>query len=172
MRRSKSRRKVTAQEWFYLGCLVVGAALGIVAVSIVGSKPVGPDHQARLLEVPGVVPWYTLGKVRFVLREGKGALQFGDSIMVLNGKYVKLRGYITPLQAGSEQAHFILSSKPPSCAFCAPAGADEMVEVFAKAPLRYSLEPVTVGGTFAVLEHDQGGLLYRMADAAAPEGKM
>jgi hypothetical protein len=67
---------------------------------------------------------------------------------------------------GSDQRHFILSPKPPSCAFCIPAGPDEMVEVFSRTPVRYSLEPVTVAGTFAVLRNDPGGLFYRMGDAA------
>jgi len=167
----KRMRKFTAQEWFYLGCLLVGAALGIVGVSIVATRQRVPDHSAALLEAPGVVPWYALTKVTFVLRDGKGALQFGESVKSLDGKQVNLRGYITPLQMGSDQGHFILSPKPPSCAFCAPAGPDEMVEVFAKTPVHYSLEPVTVHGQFSVLEHEQSGLFYRMADAA-PTGKL
>jgi hypothetical protein len=163
----KSRlKKITVREWFYLGCLLSGAAVAMIFVSVIASRPLGPDHPAKLLEAPGVVPWHTLTKVSFVQHDGKFALQFGDSIHELDGKPVKLRGYITPLQFGSDQKHFILSPKPPSCAFCVPAGPDAMVEVFCKTPIKYSLEPVTVSGTFAVLRNDPSGLLYRMADAA------
>jgi hypothetical protein len=114
----KSKVKVTAREWFYLGCLGLGAALAIVAVSIIGSRPPKPDHPSSWLEAPGVVPWYTLSKVKYVLRDGKGTLQFGEGIVALDGKEVTLRGYITPLQMGTEQRHFLLGTKPPSCAFC------------------------------------------------------
>ena len=95
----------------------------------------------------------------FVLRDGKSTLEFGEGIDALDGKEVKLRGYITPLQMGSDQKHFLLSTKPPSCAFCIPAGPDEMVEVFSRTPVKYSLEPVTVAGTFAVLRQRSGRLV-------------
>jgi hypothetical protein len=165
MKKSKMKMKVTMQEWFYLGCLAFGGVLGIVGVSIIGSKPPAPDHRSQLLEAPDVVPWYTLTKVSFVQRDGKPALQFGDGIHALDGKEVKLRGYITPLHLGSHQKHFLLSTKPPSCAFCIPGGPDETVEVFSKTSVKYSLEPVTVAGRFAVLDNNPGGLFYQMAEA-------
>ena len=174
MKKSRLAKKITVREWFYLGCLLFGGASALIVVSIMASRPPMPDHPSKLLEAPGVVPWYTLTKVSFVQRDGKSALQFGDRIDELDGKPVKLRGYITPLQMGSDQRHFILSPKPPSCAFCIPAGPDEMVEVFSRTPIRYSLEPVTVTGTFAVLRNDPGGLFYRIADAApvSSEGRL
>jgi len=166
MKKSRLRKKITAREWFYLGCLFSGVAVALIAVSFIGSGQPTPDHPAKLLEAPGVVPWYTLTKVSLVERDGKYSMQFGDPIHELDGKAIKLRGYITPLQFGSDQKHFILSPKPPSCAFCIPAGPDAMVEVLCTTPVRYSLEPVTISGTFAVLHNDPGGMLYRMADAA------
>jgi len=166
MKKSKVKAKITIREWFYLGCLLTGAVLAVLGASILGSRPPAkPDHPSNWLEAPGVVPWYTLSKVRFGQRDGRPMLQFGDGIQALDGKEIKLRGYVTPLQLGASQKHFLLSTKPPSCAFCIPAGPDEMVEVFCKTPIKYSLEPVTVAGTFAVLAHDPGGLFYRMADA-------
>lgn len=165
MKKLKVTKKVTAREWFYLGCLGIGAVLGILGTTFIGSRSPKSDHTAGQLEAAGVVPWYTLSRVSFVQRDGKSTLQFGEGIQALDGKEIKLRGYVTPLQLGSSQKHFLLSTKPPSCAFCIPAGADETVEVFCKTPVKYSLEPVTVAGTFAVLANDPGGLFYRMADA-------
>jgi hypothetical protein len=40
-----------------------------------------------------------------------------------------------------------------------------MVEVKAKTPVRYSLEPVVVEGKFNVLSNDPYGLFYRMVEA-------
>jgi hypothetical protein len=170
MKRSKLKVKVTMREWFYLGCLAVGSTLGIVGMSIIASRLPAHDHPSQLLEAPAVVPWYTLTEVNFVRRDGKPELQFGDGIHALDGKEVKLRGYITPLRPGTDQKHFLLSTKPPSCAFCVPAGPDETVEVFSKTAVKYSLEPVTVAGRFAVLDNDPGGLFYRMVDADQVEG--
>ena len=164
-KRVKKSPRWTVQEWFYLGSLGLGLALGIVGTSIIASKPSGPDHSAKLLEVPGVVPWNVLTKVSIESIAGTPMLKFSDNINGLNGKTVQLRGYITPLQMGSEQKHFILSPKPPACAFCMPGGPDEMVEVFTRTPVKYSMDPVTVSGTFALLQHDSGGLFYRLGNA-------
>jgi hypothetical protein len=119
-----------------------------------------------MLEAPGVVAWHTLTKVSIEAQGGRPMLKFSAGISELNGKTVKLRGYITPLQLGSGQKHFILSPKPPTCAFCMPGGPDEMVEVFTRTPVKYLIEPVTVSGTFALLQNDSGGLFYRLANAA------
>jgi len=161
MKKSKAKTKVTLREWFFLGCLGIGAAFGILATSFIGSRTPSPDHLASALEAPGVISWYTLSKVSFVQRDGRSTLRFGEGIQALDGKEVKLRGYLTPLQLGANQKHFLLSTKPPGCAFCIPAGPDETVEVFCKTPIKYSLEPVTI----ALLAKDPGGLFYRMADA-------
>ena len=40
-----------------------------------------------------------------------------------------------------------------------------MVEVKAKTPVLYSLEPVVVEGKFTVLTNDQYGLYYRVVEA-------
>jgi hypothetical protein len=166
MKRSKAvQKRWTTQEWFYLGSLVFGLALGIVGASIMASRPNIPDHSAKRLEATGVEPWYALSKVSIESVAGRPMLKFSDHINDLNGKTVRLRGYITPLQIGSEQKHFILSPKPPTCAFCMPGGPDEMVEVFTRTPVKYSIDPVTVSGTFALLQHDSGGLFYRLANA-------
>ena len=42
-----------------------------------------------------------------------------------------------------------------------------MVEVKTKTPVKYSLEPVTVEGKFAVLNDDSYGLYYRITDAVS-----
>jgi len=165
MKRSKAKTKLTVREWLRFGALGIGGALAIVGTAILGARPPKPDHPISWLQAPGVVPWDTLSKVSFVLRDGKLTLQFAEGIHALDGKEVQLRGYVTPLQLGTSQKHFLLSTKPPSCAFCIPSGPDETVEVFCKTPVKYSSEPVTIAGTFAVLANAPGGLFYRMADA-------
>jgi hypothetical protein len=42
-----------------------------------------------------------------------------------------------------------------------------MVEIKAKAPVKYSMEVVVVQGQFAVLKNDPYGVYYRMTDAVA-----
>ena len=52
-----------------------------------------------------------------------------------------------------------------SCSFCTPGGPESMVEVKARTPVKYTLEPVVIEGRFAVLADDPYGLYYRVSDA-------
>ena len=72
-----------------------------------------------------------------------------------------------PLDPGERQKHFLLSSVPMTCSFCTPGGPESMVEVKSKTPVKYSMEPVTVEGKFAVLSDDSYGLYYRMTDTVS-----
>jgi hypothetical protein len=122
------------------------------------------DHSA-LLKAPSVVSWVALTNVAYTRHEGKTALRFDDGIQALDGKALKLRGFITPLSSTGDQRHFILSSKVPTCPYCLPARPDEMVEIFCRQPVKYSLDPITVFGRFTILHDDASGFYYRMMDA-------
>jgi uncharacterized protein len=167
MKRQGTKKAITGDEWFCLGALAGGFTAVVIAIAVFVAVPIaaGPNHSARALEMPGVVPWYSLTKVSYVQRDGRTELEFDDGINRMNGKSIKLRGYVTPLQLGRDQKHFILSPTPPSCAFHMPAAAAELVEVFTSSPVAYSLEPVVISGTLAVLTHDPGGIYYRIDDA-------
>ncbi len=167
MKRQGTKKAITGDEWFCLGALAGGFTAVVIAIAVFVAAPIAarPSHSARALEMPGVVPWYSLTKVSYVQRDGRTELEFDDGINRMNGKSIKLRGYITPLQLGRDQKHFILSPTPPSCAFHMPAGATELVEVFSSAPVSYSLEPIVISGTLALMSQDPSGMFYQMADA-------
>jgi hypothetical protein len=69
-----------------------------------------------------------------------------------------------PLEA-TDQRHFLIMAVPPHCPFCMPAGPDAIVEVRAKAPVTYAMEPLIFSGTLAVLKDDPSGVLYRLTEA-------
>jgi len=77
----------------------------------------------------------------------------------------RIQGFMMPLDAKATQTHFLLTSVPLTCSFCIPGGPESMVEVKAKTPVRYSLEPVVVEGRFTVLQNDPYGLYYRVVEA-------
>jgi hypothetical protein len=74
-----------------------------------------------------------------------------------------------PLDVGDKQKRFLITSVPPHCSFCLPAGPDAVVEVIAKTPVKYTFDPIVVAGRFSVLKDDASGLLYRLSDAAQVE---
>jgi hypothetical protein len=93
--------------------------------------------------------------------------QFTKEIEALDKKEVKLQGFMMPLDTGEKQKRFLLTSMPPSCAFCMPGGPDQLVEVQAKTPVKYGFDPIVVTGKFVVLKDDPMGLYYRLTDAVA-----
>jgi hypothetical protein len=127
------------------------------------AAPAGPVPP--LEEMPGVVSWRTLAQVEMVKIKDKMVPQYSDNIAALDRKEVKLQGYMMPLDLGEKQKRFLLSAKSPTCAYCLPGGPDSLVEVLAKEPIRYGIEPVVVSGTLTVLKNDPTGLFYRMNDA-------
>lgn len=113
----------------------------------------------------GYVSWHTLSLVEAVPQGKTFVPKFDKSIQTLNAKQVKLQGFMLPLEMGEKQSHFVLTSTPPTCAFCLPGGPDQVIEVKASVPLRYSYEPVQLAGKFEVLKNDAMGLYYRLTDA-------
>jgi hypothetical protein len=133
-----------------------------------GGLPAASEYSTTLLpERPGIVSWRTLAQVEMVQKGIRLVPQFAKEVQGLNARDVKLQGFLIPLDASETQRRFLLSAVPVDCAFCLPAGADALVEVEAKIPVRYSLGPIVVSGRFTVLEDDPGGVLYRLTDAVS-----
>jgi hypothetical protein len=160
--RKRKRVARTNAAFPYLAGLTLAATLALWAGWQFVIKQ--PDHSA-LLAAPGVIPWHLLARVNYTRVNDKTVLQFDDGINALDGKIVKLRGYVTPLDSTRDQRHFILSPKPPTCPYCLPAGPEEMVEVYGEQPVKYSFDPITLFGSFGIRHAEDSGFFYRMVSA-------
>ena len=150
-----------------------------VAAAAVNAQPVdlpagtGPGFHspnspfAPLAERADVVPWSVLTAVKTKAIKNRILPNFSLPQLALHQKTQRIQGFMVPLDAGEKQKHFLLTSVPLTCSFCLPGGPESMVEVKTKTPVKYSLEPVIVEGTFAVLNDDPYGLYYRMVDASS-----
>lgn len=118
-----------------------------------------------LPELEGVVSWKTLSQVEPIKQGDRMLPRFSTEILGLDGKAVRVQGFVLPLDLGGQQKHLLLSAVPPHCPFCMPAGPDAIVEVIAKKKIAYGIEPILISGKFAVLKDDPTGLLYRLTDA-------
>jgi hypothetical protein len=132
-------------------------ATGLPSASVFSSQLM-PDR-------PGVVSWKTLASVEPISQGAKMVPRFSKEILALDKKQVRVQGFILALDTAQEQKHFLVSAVPPHCSFCIPAGPDAVVEVFAKKPVRYGMEPIVLSGKLAVLKNDPTGVLYRLTDA-------
>ncbi|MFN7086903.1 MAG: DUF3299 domain-containing protein [Burkholderiales bacterium] len=147
-----------------------GGSAGLPGKSAAGADaplPPSPYMGKPLPELKGVVSWKTLGEVQVARQKNRFVPQFSSSVTALDKKEIRLQGFMMPLDMGEKQQRFILSAVPPSCSFCLPAGPDQLVEVQARAPVKYGFEPIVVSGRFAVLKDDEMGLYYRLTDAVA-----
>jgi len=118
-----------------------------------------------LPERKDVVSWKTLSQVELVKQKDRYVPKFAAPVAELDQKQVKVQGFMLPLQTGERQTHFVLSAMPQTCSFCLPGGPEQMVEIKTKTPVKYTFEPVTVSGKFAVLKDDPTGVFYRIIDA-------
>ena len=112
-----------------------------------------------------VVPWSVLTDLTKKTTRDSIVPVFNDAQKGLDKTVQRIQGFMMPMNARATQTHFLLTSVPLTCSFCMPGGPESMVEVKAKTPVRYSLEPVVVEGRFTVLTNDPYGLFYRMVDA-------
>lgn len=153
--------------------LVAGALLAMApsvgafdtSIPVTGLPSASVYSTTMLPELSGVVSWKTLGEVEPVKQNGRMVPQFSSKILGLSGTQVRVQGFILPMDLGDAQKHFLISAVPPHCPFCLPAGPDAVVEVFARKPIGYSMEPILVSGKLAVLADDPSGLLYRLTEA-------
>ena len=122
---------------------------------------------APLPERADVVPWALLTAVR--MRDGRKGPRpvFNAQQLALHFRMQRVQGFMMPLEPGEKQTHFLLSAVPLTCSFCIPGGPESMVEVFARTAVKYTTEPLTVEGKFAVLEDDSSGMYYRMTHAVS-----
>jgi hypothetical protein len=127
--------------------------------------PVAPDLLKPLPDLKGVVSWSTLAQVQPVKMKDRVVPQYADNVLKLNATEVKLQGFMMPLEMGDRQKQFVLTAMPQTCAFCLPGGPEQLVLVQAKAPVKYTTEPVVLSGKLAVLKDDPNGLYYRLDNA-------
>jgi hypothetical protein len=128
--------------------------------------PSAADYSTSVLPPRAdVVAWKTLAQVQPVKQNGKMVAEFSRDVLALDRKDVKLQGFMIPLDIGERQRRFLISAVPPHCSFCMPAGPDSLVEVEAKSPIKFTVDPVVVSGRFAVVKDDPSGVLYRLSGA-------
>jgi len=90
---------------------------------------------------------------------------FSEEIKALEGKMVTVKGYIIPVEGYKGHKEFIFSAFPYSmCFFCGGAGPETVMEVFAKEPIKYTAEAVTLKGKLELNGTDINRLIYGLRD--------
>lgn len=105
--------------------------------------------------------WPALSRVRVT----GGRPAFDRAVAALNGREVRLTGFMLPLEPTPRQQHFLITAIPMTdCFYCIPSGPESFVEIRMAAPVAFTYERVTIAGRLTLLTTDPVGF-YRITGA-------
>jgi len=143
------------------------AALGFGGATFVFVPLFEPDD-ASLAQLPeraeDVVSWATLAQVAHRSVNGRAVRRFGRAVTSLDGKEIKLAGFMVPFDLEDKHIRFLLSASPRTCFDCWNRGPEGWVEVIGRFPIGDTYDRLVVSGRFAVVA-DSESLYYRLLDA-------
>jgi len=172
---ARKRKKVKADrmsaEKEFLIVLCVAALIGLLSLQAAEKSSL-----FDALEVPqGYITWQkfaTTKEVEVCKKDDEGydhceiKPEYSDKVLALNGKKIKLMGYMFPLMQGDNQKEFLLGAYPQSCPFHYHVGPSQIVEVHSPKGVKFSYEPVKIEGNFTAEYNSEFGVFYYLKDAA------
>lgn len=88
---------------------------------------------------------------------------FPEEVQALEGQRIKVAGWMTPLDAGTDQSRFLLMGYPPGCPFHFHAAPMQFIEVIATTPFPTDkVNAMTVSGVLELTGQDESGIFYKM----------
>lgn len=154
-----------------LGGLAAAAAAPALAQAKRPPKPgetVVIDGKVVHLTVPDQT-WKLLNSAKVTSDRKKGVMlaQFPQPLAALNGKALKIAGFILPLEATPQFDRFLLTKTNFACGFCPPPLPTEVIEVkLGRGRTKATLDPVTVRGRLELVASSEESVFYRLHDAA------
>ena len=153
------------------------ASAGFLSTSLAAQAPdpkAGPEVEdiwQPAATPKGGVSWKTLEATGETTRkDSQGYIlskpKFTPAVQKLDGKRVKVAGWMMPLGAGSTQKHFVLLGYPPGCPFHFHAGPTQFIEIYADTPFPTNETKVhVVSGVMELTGYDESGIFYRLRAA-------
>lgn len=114
----------------------------------------------------GGVGWDLLGTTQERVTEDGVIPEFSEAVEALDGRTVRIAGYIYPLDTSPRQKEFLFTALPPSCPYCIEAGPTQYMEVVSDDGVRFSYNALTLEGSLELVRDDPaGGTFYRLTGA-------
>ncbi|PZO86733.1 MAG: hypothetical protein DI626_05700 [Micavibrio aeruginosavorus] len=136
------------------------------------------DYIKDYVDVPeGAVDWKIFSKTKELKIEGRDAdgmdysfvkPEFPEDVKALNGKKIKIKGYMFPLESEDNQKMFLFGPFPVSCPFHYHVGPSMVLEVYTKGKgIKFSYDPLVLTGTLELVPEDlETGVFYRLKNAS------
>jgi hypothetical protein len=114
--------------------------------------------------------WKTLADVKLVTKKVNNyevdVPRFGENAKSLNGKRIKLKGYLIPTSELNGRNQFMLSLLPYSmCYFCSNAGPETIVELLTTESFKFETIRIEVEGNLILNETDPEHHIYILKDS-------
>jgi hypothetical protein len=116
--------------------------------------------------------WQVLAEVHFKNMTDKNGYSFekpvfSNHLKSFQGKKIKLKGYLIPLEETGGKGKFMLSSLPFNvCYFCGAAGPETAMELETSERLKFSTKQITVEGILFLNDTDPDHHIYILKSAA------
>lgn len=92
--------------------------------------------------------------------------QFAEGLKPLDGKKIKIRGFMFPMDQAEEQKVFLLGPFPLTCPYHYHVANNLIIEVQAQKPLAFSYDAVTLEGQLELVpKDDEYNTFYRLHGA-------
>jgi hypothetical protein len=127
------------------------------------------NETAQVQSGAGEISWALMSQAGIEF-SGKDVLvpRYPEMLRALNHQQVQVRGFMFPLDTAAKQVHFLLSPYPPSCPYCLPAAANELIEVFSEDPVKFNHDALSMRGKFELLTSEDDlktGMFYQIKNA-------
>lgn len=119
----------------------------------------------------GGISWQLLESTKETTRtDAQGYIRarpvFPPAVRALDGKRVRVAGWMMPLENAARQRHFVLLAYPPGCPFHFHAGPTQFIEVKADTAFPVDIEnAIVVEGVLELTGQDESGIFYRLKAA-------
>jgi hypothetical protein len=121
---------------------------------------------------PGGVSWSLLESTKEITRkDAKGYIvskpDYPPGVLALNGKTIKVSGYLMPLQNGKLQTHFVLLAYPPDCPFHLNPGPAQFIEVKTAKGVAFDYSVKTIEGVLQLDSQSESGVFFKLQNGRA-----
>lgn len=167
---------ILAAALISLGTVIRAHALEYVEGADAPTRTV-EDYIKDYVDVPkGAMDWKVFGKTKSTEIKSKTddaydiiyeKPTFTPEVTALNGKEVKIKGFMFPLDPTDGQKMFLFGPFPVNCPYQYHVGPSLVMEVHVdKKPIKFSYDPIILTGTLELVPNDpEYSTFYRLKNA-------
>jgi hypothetical protein len=144
------------------------AALGAVAL---GLAEIRRPLSALWTPPLPTTSWDLLARAKVELKEEQGMVRpvsaIPAEVAALDGRTVKLVGFMFPIEAETKTRRFLLVELPADCPFCFANWSEpsRMAEIWTDEAVDHVQHQVAFQGRLELMADDPSGILYRLIEA-------